>query len=94
MLYKDIQIESPFKDIQIGTILDYSGVYRNGEFIEGKAPIKEIIVRVSTFDKDKINYRPSTIYARLDNNKLIILGTQEQKDGIVTQELTRDFIQF
>lgn len=91
---KELEVDSPLDDVQVGTVLDYSGNYFSGRQ-EGKSPVKRIYVD-AYFDGDKRmdSIGKDAIFAQLENGKLIILGWQKIKDGVVTITPDRSHVKF
>jgi hypothetical protein len=96
MAIKELDIESPHEDVQIGTVLDYSAKYING-YLEGKSPVKRIYVDAH-FDEDsgeRLKFDKDFVWAVLENGKCVFLGYEVHKeDGSSTIVGDRKYIKF
>lgn len=70
---KKIPCDSPIPEIQIGTILDYSGNYING-FERGASKVALIYCDVINVNGLPSDDQEGAIWAQLENEKCILLG--------------------
>lgn len=100
---REIEVDSPLDDVQVGTVLDYysSNLYivKSGNYFtgreEGKSPVKRIYAH-EYFDGDERmdSIGKDAIFAELENGKLIIIGWQRIEDGVVTVTPDRNHVKF
>lgn len=79
---KEVDYTLPIADIKIGTLLDYSGQYVNG-WESGSSKVVKIF-REEMWEEDSFerSLPANSIFAKLENNKLILVAFDKHEKGI------------